>query len=284
MRDFAIIIDSGTDVPKELIEKYNMYVLPLQISFSDGDFLDGVTITDEEVCARFEKEIPKTSLPSLETIEEVFNKVKNDGYKKAFVVTISSGLSGTFNAVKMVGEDIDGIDVCYVDTKNIGIGAGFSVVAITKLIDKGRSFEEIRAKITDITENTKVYFCLDTLEYLKKGGRIGLVAGTIGQLAGIKPIISCNEDGIYYTVAKCRGRKNALKKLADVGKEFADNFDKVDLAVANMGAIEETEGVKNRLKEIVTNKKEMYFSRVSPALLVHTGPGIIGIVVQKSVD
>ena len=82
MRDFAIIIDSGTDVPKELIEKYNMYVLPLQISFSDGDFLDGVTITDEEVCARFEKEIPKTSLPSLETIEEVFNKVKNDGYKK----------------------------------------------------------------------------------------------------------------------------------------------------------------------------------------------------------
>ena len=99
--DIAIITDSGTDVPPALIEKYNMYVVPLIVNYSDRSYRDGVDIDVNLICDRLREEIPKTSLPSIDEIRETFERVISDGYTKAFVVSISSGLSGTFNAMRI---------------------------------------------------------------------------------------------------------------------------------------------------------------------------------------
>lgn len=124
----ALLVDSGTDVPKELVEQYGMYMIPLQIIYKDRIYTDKVDITPEEVYERLAVEIPSTSLPDGETITKIFEKIKADGYEKVLAVTISSGLSGTFNVVRLIAEEFEGLETFVLDTKNIGIGSGLQAI------------------------------------------------------------------------------------------------------------------------------------------------------------
>ena len=107
----AVLTDSGSDVPQEIKEKYDVKVIPLKIIFSDGEFIDKETITAQEVYDRMDKEIPKTSLPDGELIKEMFDEIKSEGYEKVIAVTISSGLSGTNNMVRVVAEQYKDLDI-----------------------------------------------------------------------------------------------------------------------------------------------------------------------------
>ena len=276
----AILIDSCTDVPKEYIDKYNMYTLPLLINYSDGEYRDGIDITAQEVYDRFSTEIPKTSLPNMGIIQDTFKKIIEDGYNKILAITISSGLSGTFNAVRMVAEEVTEAEVFMLDTKNIGIGAGFTPILAGELIEKGLSFDEIKEKLIKSVEDTKIYFCVETLEYLRKGGRIGLVSSVLGTTLNLKPIISCNEDGIYYTVSKARGRKKSLSKALEHAKSIADKYSKYNVAVVHGNAKEEADALVKEIKETFPNVEKIFEGQISPALVVHTGPGLIGIGIQ----
>ena len=143
----AIIIDSCTDVPREYIEKYNMYVLPIIINYKDKSYLDGIDITSEQVYENLEKEIPKTSLPPVEIIKKTFEDIIKAGYEKVIAVTISSGLSGTNGIIRMISKEYQELETFIIDTKNIGLGAGLSAITAGELIEKGYSFEEIKEKI-----------------------------------------------------------------------------------------------------------------------------------------
>ncbi|QSX05389.1 DegV family protein [Sedimentibacter sp. zth1] len=280
----AIVIDSCTDVPRKYIERYNMFVLPILINFKNNSYRDGIDISNEEVYKRLNEEIPKTSLPCLDLIEKTFQKIENEGYKKVIVVTMSSRLSGTGNAIRLIASRFTTLNTFVLDTKNIGIGAGFSAISAAELVEKENSFEEIKNKLLNNIKNTKVFFCLKTLEYLKKGGRIGLVSGVIGSLLDVKPIISCNEDGVYYSLNKCIGRKQSINKTLSFARKFADKFSKYNIALVHGNALEEINtleiSVKNTLKSFGTLLK----GTVSPALGVHTGPGLIGIGIQKVIE
>lgn len=278
----AIITDSGTDVPKEYIDKYNIYVIPLIVNYSEKSYKDGVDIDIDTICERLKDEIPKTSLPSMEDIKATFEKVVNDGYNTVIVVTISSGLSGTHNAFRIACEEFkDRLDVIMVDTKNIDIGAGFTAIRAGELIQQGLDIEEIKEKLNDAVNNTKVYFCVKTLEYLRKGGRIGLVASMLGRALDLKPVISCNEDGIYYTVSKARGRKKSLKKALSEAVEYSKNFKEYNVALVNVWSEEEAKEIEKNIKDVFPNVKNIFLGAISPALAVHTGPGLIGVGVQK---
>ena len=277
----AVLVDSGSDVPADLVEKYNIYVAPLKIIYSYGEFSDGVDITAEELYASLEKEIPKTSLPTGEEIQEIFNRIKEDGYEKVFVITISSGLSGTFNAIRMIGEQQKDLEVFALDTKNISIASGFNAIQAAKYIEEGMGWEELKEKISGNIKNSKVFFSVSTLEYLQKGGRIGLVTSILGSTLKLKPIISCNEDGIYYTVAKILGKKRSFKKALDLAVEFIGDAKEYNLGVAHGAAEEDAEELKKALIERLPNFKFFADGQISPALGVHTGPGTIGIVAQK---
>ena len=281
-QSIAILTDSGTDVPVEFARTHNIFTLPLSIQFSDGLYLDGVTITPEEVYRRLPHEIPKTSLPSSEGILHTLQQIRESGYDTLFIITISSALSGTFNLMRLTARDVPELDCRLIDTRNIGIGAGFTVMRAAEMIADGASADEIEAKLQELVKSTKVFFCLPTLEYLAKGGRIGRVTATVGSLLDVRPIISCNEGGIYYTVQKARGAVRALSATLQNAKDYAANH-VFHLAIAHGGVPELAAHVEAQLAGLISSAKSYVRTQVSPALGVHTGPGLIGVGVQRLV-
>ncbi|MCR1911434.1 DegV family protein [Enterococcus hirae] len=276
----AILVDSGTDVPQELIEKYQMYVIPLKIIYKDRVYTDKVDITPEEIYQRLPQEIPGTSLPDGETITKIFEQIKQDGYEKILAVTISSGLSGTYNIVRLIAQQQEELEAYVLDTKNIGIGAGFSAIQAAKWLEEGMEWSLLIERLNELVKQTKVFFNVATLEYLQKGGRIGLVASILGTSLKLNPIISCNDEGIYYTVGKARGRKKSLDRTVSYVKERVGTAKVFNLAVAHGDAKEEATEMMARLKEEFPQAQQIYFGQISPALVVHTGPGLLGVGVQ----
>lgn len=276
----AILVDSGTDVPQELIEKYQMYVIPLKIIYKDRVYTDKVDITPEEIYQRLPQEIPGTSLPDGETITKIFEQIKQDGYEKILAVTISSGLSGTYNIVRLIAQQQEELEAYVLDTKNIGIGAGFSAIQAAKWLEEGMEWSLLIERLNELVKQIKVFFNVATLEYLQKGGRIGLVASILGTALKLNPIISCNDEGIYYTVGKARGRKKSLDRTVSYVKERVGTAKVFNLAVAHGDAKEEATEMMARLKEEFPQAQQIYFGQISPALVVHTGPGLLGVGVQ----
>ncbi|RBT41798.1 DegV family protein [Enterococcus hirae] len=276
----AILVDSGTDVPQELIEKYQMYVIPLKIIYKDRVYTDKVDITPEEIYQRLPQEIPGTSLPDGETITKIFEQIKQDGYEKILAVTISSGLSGTYNIVRLIAQQQEELEAYVLDTKNIGIGAGFSAIQAAKWLEEGMEWSLLIERLNELVKQTKVFFNVATLEYLQKGGRIGLVASILGTALKLNPIISCNDEGIYYTVGKARGRKKSLDRTVSYVKERVGTAKVFNLAVAHGDAKEEATEMMARLKKEFPQAQQIYFGQISPALVVHTGPGLLGVGVQ----
>lgn len=276
----ALVVDSCTDVPPEDIDRYGMYVVPLQVNYEHESFLDKVTITPQEVYDRFSREIPTTSTPTPAVARNVLERVVADGYDRAVIVTISSGLSATYELMRSLSTGMPELDCCLVDTKSIGMGAGLVALAIARRLAEGASFEDIKREGDQIAKNTRVYFCVDTLEYLRKGGRIGEVTYRVGSLLDMRPVISCNEAGVYYTVTKAKGRRQSLKKAMQCVEEFAAKFPRSTVAVVNGDAAEEAVEVKAELASRMSGVQLWYEGQISPVLVVHTGPGLIGIGVQ----
>jgi DegV family protein with EDD domain len=277
----AILVDSCSDVPEELRHKYGMYVVPLTIIYKDAEYRDGVDIQTEDVYARFPQEIPSTSLPSPSVVADAFRQIKADGYKKVIAVAISSGLSGTYEMIRSFGPAPEGLETCYIDTKNIGIGSGFSAIRAGELIEQGLPFAEVCREVESAARRTKLFFCVSTLTYLVKGGRIGLVAGLVGSIFDLKPVISCNEDGVYYTVAKTRGRKKSMQLALQKAVAHAEGAKEYNIAVMHGAAKPEADELLAALKVQLPDFGLAIEGQITPVLVVHTGPGLIGIGIQR---
>lgn len=279
----AILVDSGTDVPPNYRSKYDIYWLPLMINYSDRQCRDGMDITPREMYDLLPTEIPKTSLPDGAAIQDMFDRIKADGYEKVFAVTISSGLSGTYNILRMMGEEYEGLDVFVLDSKNISIGAGMLAIRAAQMVnDDGMTWENLLLRMPREVSKSKVFFCLDTLKYLQKGGRIGLVTAMLGTSLHLKPVISCNADGVYYTVAKAMGRARSIQKVIDLAAEFASKAERVEIAVMNGCAETEALSVRKKTEGTIVNGAVTVAGQIGAALGVHTGPGLIGIgILQK---
>ena len=276
----ALLVDSGIDVPPSIIKEYGIYSLPLKIIYKDREYSDGVDIQAEEVYSNLSVEIPKTSLPGAAEAISILDRIKSDGYQNVLAVTLSSGLSGTYNMISLVAKDYEGLDVQVVDTKNIGIAGGMVAIRAAEYISEGMDFETLIKTVNEDVPDSKIFFCISTLEYLQKGGRIGLVSSMLGTALNLKPIISCNEEGIYYNVAKISGRKRSLDKMIDIATEYASKGKLYNLAVVHGGAAEDAEKVKEKLLSKLSKYKNVFEGQISPALGVHTGPGVVGIGVQ----
>lgn len=278
MGKIALITDSSCDLPEEIIKKYNIHVLPLRIIFQDGDFRDRIDITPEQFYNRLNTELASTSMPSVGEAWKLFEKLKEEGYTHVLAILISDGLSGTLRMVEGLKEKVSelGIKLKTIDSKALSLGLGFLVMQAGELLKNNTPLQDTINKIESLVEETKVYFVLKTLEYLRKGGRIGLVEGTIGDILDIKPIISINKEGIYYSVAKVRGRNRSLNKIIDIAKEAIGNRN-VFLAVMHGDALEEAQYVMGKLKEARLNIVESFIGQTTASMAAHTGPGLIGI-------
>jgi DegV family protein with EDD domain len=275
----ALVTDSSCDLNEEIIKRHNIKVVPLRIIYKDKEYIDRVNITPQQVYDNLTVEVPTTSMPSMGDIENVFNAIEAEGYTHVIAITISSGLSGTYNTVKLVSENHPNLITCVFDSKSLSAGLGALVDKCGHLISEGKSFEEIINTLPSIKERISVYYVLETLEYLKKGGRIGKVAGTIGELLNLKPIISVDEEGKYFTYAKVRGRRQSINKLIDIGDEVLKTT-KATLFVLHGDALEEGQKLY-QLFETKNNVSSLHFGDISPALGVHTGPGLLALIVVK---
>lgn len=273
----AIMTDSCSDVPQNLLERFNIYQLSLGINYKDKSYRDRIDITPEEVYKNLDVEIPHTSLPTLGEIHEVIEKIIADGYEQIIVPVISSGLSGTYNAIKTACDQFDSIKTEVIDTKNIALGSGFLSIYAAQLVEKNLSFDEIVKKVEDKVKTSQIYYSLETLKYLIKGGRLGRVEGAFGSLLQIKPIITCDKDGIYYTVAKVRGRKQSINKLIEIMKEGLKDKKNYYLAVCHGYAQDEADKIRKTIQPYVDKATIYMEGQISPALGVHTGPGLVGI-------
>ena len=278
MQKIALITDSACDLDLNTLKENNINLLPLRIIYSNGDYRDRIDISPQEVYDNLEKEVPKTSLPSAQETEETLNKLEEEGYTHVICISISSGLSGSFNALRLALEDHPKLTSYVYDTKILAYPEGEVVLEAVKLVEAGKSFEEIVEALPKIRERITGFYTVNTLEYLQKGGRIGKVAGTIGELLNLKPIITTDDTGVYYTICKARGRKQALSKMTELLKEKLA-LGKCEVTVLECACKEEATKYMEQLAKL-PNAENIKLNVLSPALGVHGGPGLLGLSVK----
>lgn len=280
MEKIVLITDSACDLSIDFTKKNNIKMVPFKIIFSDRDYDDGIDITPQMLYDVLPKEIPTTSLPSVEKFTAALEEAKNEGYTHAIVITISSGISGSYNSARVAAENISGIETFVFDSMTLTMSEGAMVIETKNLIDQGKSFDEIVEILPTYRSKIDVFFTLDTLEYLIKGGRIGKVAGTIADTLNLKPIITVGDDGVYHTVCKIRGIKQSISRLASLLKPYLE-ASRCKVWIMDGNAPDKAKLLYESIKDFPNLVECTLGGSIGPTLGVHTGPGLVGLIVEK---
>ncbi len=275
----AIITDSCADVPEEYRKELNIFVLPMVIHCEAGELKDGIEVNAYDIYEKLKTELPKTSTPTGEDVLNTFEEIKKQGYQKAIAMILSGGLSGSCNQIRILAEDEEELEVAVYDSKEACIGTGALAILLAEYVKDGASFEAAKNKAESLIRDAKVFFSIDTLEYLVKGGRIGKATGFVGSLLDLKPILSFDrEDGEIYAASKVRGHKKVEAKLISLVKEEIEKQPerKYVLLVADGDLHDERDVLEERLKEVCSNHTRVIRARVGAALSTHLGRGLLG--------
>lgn len=274
----ALVTDTSCDLSEEQLQAYDIRLVSLRVATSEGEFRDRLEIDHDTLYDLLKRELPKTSLPLPEDVSALYRQLKAEGCTRVVHMTISSNLSGTYNMVRLIAEETEGLQVDVVDTRTLSCGLGLLVLEAAESLAKGMSVEDTLARVEHLRSTQLGAFVIRTLEFLRKGGRIGLVEGVVGSLLQIKPVIYVNDDGVYNTLVKARGFSNALSAMNDeCFKRFQGR--KVRIAIVHGAAYEEAVKLRDRFLEKL-DVVSSFISPVSPALAIHTGPGLLGAIVQ----
>lgn len=279
----ALLTDSCADLSPELLKENSIYVVPLRILCEDGEYRDGVDIYNVDVYARLRAgELPKTSLPSIEDLANTIQEIAAAGYDGIIAVMLSDGLSGTHNLARIIAAECEGrLEMRAYDSRNASLGQGLTPLQLAEDIRQGMGWEELtERRVPQLIENSHAFFSVDTLEYLLKGGRIGRVTATAGTLLQIKPILGFAEDGQLQSVAKVRGRNQVLDKLVELAVKACGDHKRYNLAVANGGAPEEMEKVREKLMAALPDYDHIWEGEIDSTLSVYIGDGVVGAAVQ----
>jgi DegV family protein with EDD domain len=271
-----IVTDSTADLPREFIEKNDITVIPLYVNFPDKTYQDGIDLHPHEFYPLLEKtkdNLPKTSTPSVNDFLKAYQKILQQGYD-IISIHISNGLSSTSSMAESAARMLKG-KIRIFDSKSISLGIGLQVESAVEMIKKNLSIDTILEKLTDIRRCTEVFFSVDTLEYLEKGGRIGKVAALLGNILKIKPIVRV-DNGIYVPLDKVRNQKQALSKMVEHMVKMLGGKTPKYVAIAH-GCAEEAALSLQKLVEETLGIKVTFFTQTGPVIGVHTGPGTLGV-------
>lgn len=281
MEKVALLTDSACDIDADTIEKYNINVLPFRIIYKEREYIDKIEITPAEIYDNMDEEIPKSSLPSLKDMEEVYKKLENENYTHVIAVVISSGLSGTYNSLKIVSENHKSLITYIYDSKSTSIGEGIILKECGKLINEGKSFQKIVDSIPEIKSKMHFLFVFGTLEYAKKGGRIGKIPGTIGELLDIKPIVGFDDEkGICFTYDKVRGKKHSLNRMVEIGQQILKEK-RCEIYIVHGNAEEEARKVYEMISKLSNVENIYLIGQISAIVGVYSGPGTVGICYKE---
>ena len=278
----ALLTDSTADLPASMREGKPIYVVPLKIGCEDGEYSDGVDIFAEDVYRRLRSgELPRTSLPEGGVVSDTLDQIKADGYEKVVAIMLSGGLSGTYNMVRLQAEQRDDLEVAAFDSRSGSLGIGMMVLQLWEEIQAGLRWEElIGERVPHLVDNTFACFSVDTLEYLRRGGRIGRITAMAGTMLSIKPILSFAPDGQLQNVAKVRGRRQVQDKILDLVRAQVKPGRRYNLAVANGGAPEEMKELAARIQAELPDCEHFWEGTMDATLSVYIGDGVIGAGIQ----
>ncbi|WP_163879436.1 DegV family protein [Paenibacillus favisporus] len=278
----VIVTDSTADIPEDIAKQHDIHVVPLRLMFGEDTFEDGVDISAEVFYKRLvqSEQLPTTSQASPADYMQVYQEIMND-YPGSPIISfhISSGLSGTYQSATIAKSMLEGDpDITIVDSKSASYGFGLLVVHAARLAAEGKTVEEIVRSVEEVRRQRKLYFLVDTLEYLQKGGRIGKAAAMIGNLLNIKPILSIDEEGIIYAVEKVRGRKKALARILERFREDLGGVQNINVAVGHTADPASAEPVLEDLSRDF-RLQEVVLTNIGPVVGTHVGPGTLAVFI-----
>lgn len=280
-KKIALLADSCSDLPPALAAENHIYMVPLRILCRDGEYADGVDITAQDIYGRLRAgELPQTSLPRGEDVERILRQIADDGFDGVIAIMLSSGLSGTYNMLRLAAEEYV-LPMRVFDSLSGSLGAGMTLLQLAEDLRNGMGWEELTEhRVPRLITGSFPFFSVDTLEYLQKGGRIGKVTAMAGTLLQIKPILTFAPDGQLQTAARVRGHRQLADKLVAMAAEACGNHRRYNLAVANGGAPEEMELVRQKLTAALPNFDHIWEGTIDGTLSVYIGDGVLGAAVQ----
>lgn len=283
MPNVTIVTDSTSDIPQEVRERLGIEMVPLKLMFGSDVFLDNITITPDRFYEKLQQHsvLPTTSQPSPSEFMEAYERVL-DREPAASIISIhlSSQLSGTFQSALLAHSMLEReADVTVFDSRSASYGAGLLVIRAAEMAAAGSGKEEILREIERLRGDMGLYFLVDTLEYLQKGGRIGRASALVGSILNIKPILTLDKDGLVSAADKVRGSKKAKQRIVELlAEQFGD--DPVALIVGwtsdKEPAMELGELIRSRL-----NVQTVSTTTVGPVIGTHAGPGTSAVFMYR---
>ena len=288
---YKIVSDSACDLSKEYLEKHDVTIVPLSVSF-DGEtyYRDGVDITRDECYQRMvddPKLFPKTSLPSVESYADVFRSFVEQGFP-VVCFTITTLFSGSYNsainAKSLVLEDYPDANICVIDSKQNTVTQALLIDQFVRMLEDGLSFEQAMSKLDALMASARIFFTVGSLDYLKKGGRIGKVATAATGKLGVKPVIVM-KDGDIGLGGIGRNRNKLKASVLQVAKKYLDENGKDNFIVSVGYGYDKEEGFQF-MNEVESTLDVKLDSETNVAIgivsAVHTGPYPIGLgVIRK---
>ena len=279
----AIMTDTNSGITKDIAKELGIYVIPMPVIIDEKTYYENDTITEEEFfCALSGDRHITTSQPSPGDVMDLWNQILDEGYDELVYIPMSSGLSNSCAAALGYSQEYDG-KVEVIDNHRISVTMYQSVLHARDLALQGASAKEIKTALEDDAYNSSIYLAVNTLEYLKKGGRITPAAALIGSVLSIKPILTIQGEKLD-SYAKTRGsmKKAEEKMLSAVQSDIEKRFASLDQAKLHIGAAgaglakEQQEEWVNLLRSKFP-AADVFYNPLSASISVHTGPGAVGI-------
>lgn len=276
MSKIKIVTDSTVDLSEELIQAYDLEVVPLSIVIDGQAYLDRVDLSPAEFIQKMKasEELPKSSQPAVGTFVELYDRLGNEGYD-IISIHMTGSMSGTVQAAQIAAE-MSTANVTVIDSRFISVALSFQVLEAAELAKQGKSVAEIVARLDQVREQTRLFVVVDTLENLVKGGRIGKGKALIGSILKIKPIATL-DGGEYTPVAKARSYSQVIKYLATQFAEDVKDKTIKGVGIAHAEGLELATKVKDAIYEL-TGYNKVKIDYTTPIISTHTGPGAIGFM------
>ncbi len=271
-----IVTDSTADIPPELAEQHAITVVPLIVLFGDEQLRDGVDITSEKFFRRLVREpiLPTTSQPSVGAFREVYERLRDEGATEIVSIHVSAKLSRTIESARQAAAELDGVRVTHINSELTTLGLGLGVIAAAQAVEAGNTVEEVEATARDHFRRTHLFILVDTLEYLRRGGRIGRAQELIGSLLQFKPLLAL-EDGEVVPIGRARTKARAIEELLRRAAEFRPI---AEAMAVHATTPEDLEYLVERIHGIAPDAP-ITLGRVTPVIGVHTGPGALAFAV-----
>ncbi|WP_409341062.1 DegV family protein [Paenibacillus sp. MBLB4367] len=281
MTNIRIVIDSTADIPRELREALGIEMVPLKVHFGTETFHDSVTIESDQFYEKLAGSpvLPTTSQPSPVEFLETYKRIAAERPDTQIIsIHLAAVLSGTYQSAVLAKSMLeDETDVTVVDSKSASYGIGLMAIAAAQAARQGKSKEECLEAIAKIRDHCGLYFLVDTLEYLQKGGRIGRAAAFVGSLLNIKPILSLDAEGGVISVDKVRGHKKATLRIVELLKEQSGFGGKpVRIVIAHSSSMENAQQFSSVICEHF-DVKELTYTTLGPVIGTHVGPGTVAV-------